>query len=365
MSEISSISERLNRRSRVTIADVSEALGVTKSTVSRALNGYDDISESTRQRVAKMADKMGYRPLSHAQAIKTGITRSLGFVVQTADHDAQRPFLAEFLAGISCSASAAGWTLTVAAADGEEETLETMRNLVHDHKADGFILPRSMNNDPRVAMLKDMGTPFVLFGRATDPTGCAWFDFLGEDAMRAAVLRLASLGHERIAFVNGGMRYVYSKFRYDGYINGLHETGLKVDNELVLQDALTSEQGLEAAQHLMGLPSPPTAVVCAVDAAAIGFYRFAHLAGLTIGKDISLIAYDGTAEGRVQSPPLATFAVNVRHAGERLGDILIRRIRGDDLKNLRETDHASFLDRGSAGAPRLSSQDLARRLSTH
>jgi len=79
-----------SQRLRVTISDVSEALGLTKSTVSRALNGYADISESTRLRVRRAADKMGYRPLSHAQAIRTGRTKSLGLVIQMADHDAQR-----------------------------------------------------------------------------------------------------------------------------------------------------------------------------------------------------------------------------------------------------------------------------------
>jgi len=87
-------------RGRVTINEVADALHLTKSTVSRALNGYPDISEATQLRVKRMAERMNYQPLSHAQAIKTGRTRSLGFVLQLADHDAQRPFLAEFLAGL-------------------------------------------------------------------------------------------------------------------------------------------------------------------------------------------------------------------------------------------------------------------------
>ena len=80
-------------------------LGLAKGTVSRALNGYPDISESTRQRVKHAAEVMGYSPLSHAQAIRTGVVRSIGLVLQTSEHDGHRPFLASFLAGISEAAS--------------------------------------------------------------------------------------------------------------------------------------------------------------------------------------------------------------------------------------------------------------------
>ena len=88
-------------RRRVTIADVAERLGVTKSTVSRALNGYPDIAEGTRIRIARTAERMGYRPLTHAQAIRTGRTRSLGLVLQIDGEDSARPFLAEFIAGLT------------------------------------------------------------------------------------------------------------------------------------------------------------------------------------------------------------------------------------------------------------------------
>ena len=117
---------------RVTISDVSDALGLTKSTVSRALNDYPDIAEGTRLRVRRMAEKMGYNPLSFAQAIRTGLPRSVGLVIQMADHAAPRPFLAEFLAGVSQGASAQGWTLTLAAANDPEHTLETFSSMIRD-----------------------------------------------------------------------------------------------------------------------------------------------------------------------------------------------------------------------------------------
>ena len=120
------------RAARVTINDLAAALDLTKSTVSRAMNGYPDISEATQLRVRRMASAMNYQPLSHAQAIKTGLTRSLGIVLQLSDHDAHRPFLAEFLAGVSAGASTEGYTLTVASADTHDDLISNFGALKQD-----------------------------------------------------------------------------------------------------------------------------------------------------------------------------------------------------------------------------------------
>lgn len=335
--------------SRVTISDVANALSLTKSTVSRALNGYPDIAEATRLKVKRMAERMNYQPLSHAQAIKTGRTRSLGFVLQLADHDAQRPFLAEFLAGLSAGSTAEGYTLTVASADSDTHLIETFRRLLQDRKADGFILPRAMVDDPRVALLRDANVPFVLYGRQEDPDGCCWFDMRGEDAMRDAVLHLAELGHQRIAFINGGTIYSYATLRKQGFVVGMQQAGLPIDPNLMHEDAVSLENGQRAAATLLDMANPPSAIICAVDQVALGVYRAAAERGITIGQDLSVIGYDGIREGAHAQPPLTTFAVDNGAAGVALATLLIRRIRGEPHHDLRTTAAALFVNRGSTG----------------
>ena len=352
------------RRPRVTITDVSAALGLTKSTVSRALNDYPDIASTTRERVRNAAARMGYRPLSHAQAIRTGRARALGLVIQIDDHDAHRPFLADFLAGISFIASGEGWTITVATADGEAATLATMRRLLDEHKVDGFILPRTMVEDPRIALLRAQDVPFVLFGRTRNPAGCAWYDIRSEDAMTDAVERLAALGHRRIAFVNGGARYQYSRLRLAGFRKGLAKAGLEADPRLVRSDALVPGDGEAAAESLLALPRPPTAVVFAVDAAALGLYRAVRRRGLRVGRHLSVVGYDGTPDGSHADPPLSTYAVDIRRAGERLARMLIERVRGADPETLRETAPATFVDRGSIAPPERDAGDPVRALAS-
>lgn len=352
----------VQKTARVRISDVSEALGLTKSTVSRALNDYPDISESTRNRVRSMADRMGYQPLSSAQSIRTGLSKSLGLVIQVADHDAQRPFLAEFLSGLSQGASALGWTLTIAAADGPEATLQTFQSMIRDRKVDGFVLPRTQIDDPRIDLLRDARVPFVLFGRSPDPSDCAWHDVLGEDAMRDAVRHLVQLGHRSIGFINGGMRYTYGPLRLNGYLAAMKEAGLSVIPEHMAQDAVTMDDGAAAALTILSTPQPPTAILCAVDMSALGVYRTAAGLGLQIGRDISVIAYDGIQDGAHVVPPLTTYAVDYTAAGRNLSALLIRRIKGEPPEALRETVQARFLDRGSAGSPEQSTKRLAQMI---
>ena len=330
--------------------------------MSRALNGYPDISEATRARVRRTADRMGYSPLAPAQAIRTGRVRTIGLVLQIGEPDAQRPFLAEFLAGVTTSASAEGWTLTVATAPTEDETCATLLRLVDERKVDGFIVPRTKTSDPRITALLGAEVPFVLYGRTGNSAGCAWFDILGETAMAQAVERLYGLGHRRIGFINGGSEYYYSKLRHRGFTDALAALGLEADPALVETDAFTLGAGEEAARHMLTRNTPPTAIVCATDMGALGVYGAARAFGLTIGQDLSVISYDGIPEGAHATPPLTTFEVDARAAGSRLATLLIRRIRGDAVEDLRETAQAKLLARGSDGPPAHSPDALRAKI---
>lgn len=342
-----STSERSVRR--VTISDLADYLNLTKGTVSRALNGYDDIAETTRLRVKRAAEQLNYRPLSHAQAIRTGRVRSLGLVLQVNDHDGHRPFVAEFLAGLSEAASREDWTMTVATASSDADTLRILEKLSREHKSDGFILPRTKVDDERAAFLRAHDIPFVLYGRTQDCTSSAWFDIESEKAMEDAVARLVALGHRRIGFVPGGDGYMYTRLRKAGYLAGLAKAGIAADPSLIAEPAVNRAAGAGAADALLSLDSPATAIVYSVDRAAIGAYEFAKTHGLRIGQDLSVISYDGIPEGTLLDPPLSTYQVDTRKAGERLAELLIRLIRGADPAECQELAPAHFLERGSHG----------------
>jgi LacI family transcriptional regulator len=353
---------RKKANNRVTINDLAEELGLTKGTISKALNEYNDIGETTKRRVKRKAAEMNYRPLTHAQAIRTGRTRSIGLVLQADVYDGQRPFLADFLAGVSQTASRENWTLTVATPASETEVLVTLRRLIDERKADGFILPRTKVSDPRIKLLRSEDIPFVMFGRTKDQTGCAWYDILGEDAIRNAVERLFELGHREIAFINSDLSYNFADLRLKGFIKGIRQTGLRLFDNFILDGAMTGHAGQVATTKLLRLPCPPTAIVYATDATALGAYKAAKEFDLTIGKEISIIAYDGLPEGAYVTPALTTFKVDTAKAGARLTALLIERLCGTKVEDLRETDAAVFQSGASEGPPILSSRELAYRI---
>ncbi|CAN0604480.1 unnamed protein product, partial [Ectocarpus sp. 12 AP-2014] len=192
-------------------------------------------------------------------------------------------------------------------------------------------------NDPRVRLLRDANVPFVLFGRQDEETGCAWFDILGEEAMFDAVQRLAALGHRRIGYIGGGRQYSYAPLREGGFRAGMKNAGLKTEAGLIRRNAVTIEDGAKAAATLLDKPNPPTAIVCAVDFAALGAYQAVRARNLSVGRDVSIIGYDGIPEGAHAKPGLTTYQVDNKAAGERLSNLLIRRVRGEQLEELRES----------------------------
>jgi Transcriptional regulators len=356
------IDRRARDTARVTISDLSRALSLTKGTVSRALNGYPDISEATRTRVIRAAQAMGYRPLSHAQAIKTGRSCSLGLVVELSQHDAHRPFLAEFLAGLTQAASAEGWTLTIATSESEADTIRIMRDLVRDRKADGFILQRVLWEDPRIAYLERENVPFICYGRPKHRENMSYFDVMSEAAMADAINWLTRLGHERIGYIGSAEHYAFSHARRDGYRAGLTTEGLPFDPALMVEGALSPEHSARATRQLLALDRPPTAILCATDTLARGVYEIANTLGLQIGSELSVVGYDGAPEGQAMWPRLATFAVDNRQAGARLGEMFIARMQEPEFPVTQSVIRATFNPGSSTGRPALLSEQLAQHL---
>lgn len=334
-------------RRRVTINDLAAELGLAKGTISRALNDYPDIADGTRLRVRRAAERLGYRPMAQAQAIRTGRARSLGLVLNSGRSDAHKPFLTDFLDGISRAASEESWTLTVATAEGEADEVATLARLVDERKVDGFVLPRTKTRDARIALLRARDVPFILYGRTGDATGCAWFDIDGEGAMRAAVQRLAGFGHRRIGYIGGVPSFNYALLRRQGFLDGMAAAGLAPDAGLMAEGVFTVEDGAIAGLKLLDHPEPPSAVVCALDVAALGLYRAAARAGRRVGGDLAVISYDGIPEAAAADPPLTTYAVDTRAAGRALASMLIARIRGTAPEDLRRMVPARLIPRES------------------
>ena len=354
---------------RVRISDVASHLGLTKSTVSRALNGYPDIAEATRARVQKAVRDMGYRPMPGAQAIRTGRARALALVLELDAHDQFSPFLAEFLGGVTQAASAEGWSLTVASAAYGPQMRQVVDRLIDEQKADGFIIPRTRVSDDRIIHLGEKQVPCVLYGRTgadDDKTAQhSWYDIDGFDAFRRATLRLAEQGHTRIGFVGFDETFKFTHLREQGFKAGMDEAGLELDESLIWRGAMNTIGGWQATRDLLTTDTPPTALVMTTDEVALGAYEAASELGIEIGSDLSIIAYDGIPRGRLTRPRLTTYRVDNAAAGAALAGLLIRQLRGEDPRDLRDIAQATLQPGGSDGPPVLSSAQLASKISSN
>ncbi len=324
-------------------------LGLTVSTVSRALNGYTDISPATRERVKRAADELGYRANQNARRLSIGTPETICYLMPRYASSGTQPFVAQLLQGLGEALSKRNWDLLVSHAGTSKDELAQIDRLVRSGRIGGLVISRPLKNDPRIRLIQDLKCPFVVHGRTAACDDYAWYDIDSARAFVDAVDHLVGLGHSRIAFVGAPLQYQFAQDRLNGYQTGLKGNGLPGDPDLVQIAEFSDEGGEVATNSLLDLPEPPTAIVCVSDAMAFGALAAVRARGLMPGKEISVIGYDGLSFGAHANPPLTTMAQPQAHAGRRLGDMLLSIIDGEDPKKHQELQRAHLLRRQSDG----------------
>lgn len=335
----------------VTLKVLSDHLGLTEGTVSRALNNYPDISSKTRERVRIAARELGYRPNSNARRLATGQAECVGYVLSRHGGNLSEPFLGEVLDGLAEALSERNWDLTVAVALSGEDELAVIRRLAQSGRVSGFVLSRTLTKDPRVDLMRVLDLPFVTHGRTAESDDHAWFDVDNEQAFHVAVDHLFNLGHRRIAHIAGPHAFNFARLREIGYRSAMQAHGLDVPADYVQVADMTDAGGEAATARLLALDTPPTGLVCVSDRVALGAMKAARDAGLSIGRDLSIIGYDGLPLGEHANPPLTTMAQPLTQSGRRLGEMLLALVDGADRTTLQELRQADLVRRQSDGPP--------------
>lgn len=313
-------------------------LGLSQTTVSRALNGYADVSEKTRERVVAAARTHGYRPNPTARRLAVGRANAIGLAYHLGPDDLGDPKFIEVLAGLSETLDAAQSDLVIIATPQDE--LPSLERIVTGRRVDGVIVPRTRVVDPRIELLSRARFPFVAYGRTADPRKYAWLDFDNHRGLRLAVDRLVSLGHERIALVSGPPDLNFVAERRGGYLAGLRAAGLEPDPGLVLEGPMTRRGGHHAAAELLTRRPRPTALIVDNNVSAVGALRALRDAGLTLGAEMSLIVYDGLPPDTLFADDLTSIEQADHHGvGVRLARMLMAIIGGE-----RPTRHQVLLE---------------------
>ncbi len=299
---------------------LAEQLGLSQTTVSRALNGYPEVSEATRLRVQQAAEQFGYRPNSRAKGLATGRAMMIGHVIPTSNkHEMVNPVFGDFVAGASEAYAKFGYDMMFTRVqDGNAE--QAYRELLAKRAVDGVVLQGPLINDTRIALLNKMGLPFVVHGRSTGVSeDYSWVDVNNKRAFERATEFLIDLGHRRIALLNGLETMDFAQRRRDGYLHALKHRGLAASPDLMRAQEMTEIYGYRETMSLLALRTPPTAILTSSMITAIGVRRAIEDSGLKMGRDISVITHDDDLSYLKNGQDVPIFTAlrsSVRQAGE-------------------------------------------------
>jgi DNA-binding LacI/PurR family transcriptional regulator len=336
------------RRSRPTIADVAERVGVSSAAVSFAINGRPGVGEETRARILRVAGELGWRPSAPARALSHARADTVGLVlVRESDHLELDDFFVRFLAGVERALSAHDYALLLQVVSPEaRKDLDAYRRLVTSARIDGMLLTDIVLDDARFELLAATGLPAVIAGR---PWGDCPFPVVETEharGMAALVEHLTRLGHTAVAFVGGDPAYEYVATRRWVWMETMRKAGLEpgLSASVVPEDAAARA----ATARLLQASPRPTAIVYTSDLLALAGLSVAHELGLAVPADVSIAGFDDSALASLSAPSLTTVRVDYASFGEAAANVLRAEIDGAERPQF-EIAKPELIVRGSTG----------------
>lgn len=316
------------------LKDLARQLGLSQTTVSRALNGYDDVNEDTRQRVIAAAQAGGYQPNPTARRLAIGRADAIGIVYPLDAHDLGDPQFLEVVAGMTESLDQIGMDLIIASSSPADE-LRSYQRMIRGRRVDGLVVARTRVHDPRLEFLQAENFPFVAYGRSALAQPYAWFDFDNAAGLEMAVNRLVGLGHRRIALLGAEPEFNFAQLRREGFAQGMRAAGLALSPDSFAVCTLDRRGGYQGMTALLARDPRPTAVVVDNNLCGVGAIRAVIDAGLEIGRDISVIVYDGMPiDTLVGHHVTSVIQPTPRAVGAKLAALMLARIAGKPIESL-------------------------------
>lgn len=335
---------------KATLKTISDESGFSITTVSRALAGYADVNERTRQLIVDIADRLGYQPNLTARHLRSKHTNTIGMVIPLTAYYSDQFFMT-LLSGVGQQAARSGYDLLLSAQMRGEEEISAYRRMVDGSRVDGMVLARVRQHDARLDYLKGSARPYVVFGHAGEDD-YPYIDVDGKTGIRQMVHHFAEHGHRRIALIAAPDELAFAPLRLAGYWAALDDLGLPRDPRLVVTGDLSADSGAAAAGQLLDQPDPPTALLACNDQMALGAMSAITARGLRVGEDVAVAGFDDIPAAANASPPLTTIRQPIFEIGQKLAQTLIRLIRGETVHDLHVLLDPELVIRASSGKPR-------------
>jgi LacI family transcriptional regulator len=330
---------------------VATALGLSVTTVSRALKEGPEVNRETIELVKKTAGALGYRPNLGGLNLRTGKTHAIGIVLPFERQGETNIVIASVVEGVSRSMKGHGYRTTVVPQLQADDPLATVRDLVEEGSVDGVVITHTRPQDDRVKYLLEVGMPFVTFGRtellSVHPSVDLDHEAIGAEAARL----LLDAGHDRPLLIAPSSQFTYSLQFVKGWSKTFTARNLSVPDTLIHFAATTPNSGYELAKNIVAWYPEATGAFVASQESALGFLAGLRAVGRQAGEDFALITYGGMKLNEFFNPPLSSFYYSNYLVGEYLATLLHRSMAGEDPATLRELLQAEFIDHGSQRLP--------------
>lgn len=309
----------------VTIKDIARELGISPSTVSRALKDHPDISVETKKTVNQLATKLNYQPNTVALNLRQSKTNTIGVIIPEIVHF----FFSTVISGIEDVAYRAGYNVILAQSNESMAREITDLKALFNSRVDGMLMSvsRGTTNFDHIESILSKGVPFVFFDRVYGNPQLSKVivdDFAGA---KEATLHLIEQGCKRIAHIEGPPNLDISKQRLNGYKEALRENGFKLEDELVTVCSTgTIEEGKVATEKLLNLKNRPDAIFATNDPAAMGAMQAIKAKGLKIPDDVAIVGFSNWQFSALMEPPLSSVDQPGFEMGQEAAKLLIKQI---------------------------------------
>jgi len=322
------------------IKDFSKKLDLSITTISRALGGYSDVSEKTRERVLKYAKKYNYSPNPNARSLASGKSNNVGFVVPLYGLNSntlnQAGFF-EFISGMTIKLQSEDIQFFMMFANNAEEEKNAYKKLIHIQKVDKIILHNLKINDDRLNFLKKNKIKFVTWGRIKDLKNYSWVDLDNEGSVNLIMEYLIKNNHKHIGYINIVEKYNFAYQRQQGYLKSLKKNNIKYNSHYYVSVKTEEpDQSSKIIKKMILKNKKISALICSTEYSGVGAIMACKDLKKEIGKDISIITFDGPVVETLANPPLTA----VTHPRKELGLRAIEMLLDMDNKNYK---HKSYL----------------------
>lgn len=317
-------------KKHTTIKDIARELGISTSTVSRALSGSWDVKEETRDLVRKTAETMHYHPNPMAVGLITKKSRTIGLVVP----ELQNSFFSIIINGIQRILNEAGYQLLITQSDESAEIENRNLQLLKNNMVDGIIISTTANSEQNVDLYNELindGVPLVFFNRVCTKVEAPKIVINDVKMSFWAAEHLIYSGYKRIAHLSGPDDLSLTKERKAGYMQALRKHNMPINPDMIVRAGIYRQDGEEAMKRMLDAGIRPDAVFAFNDPVAIGAMREIKRRGLRIPDDIAMVGFSESRSALIVEPNLTTIAQPLIEMGEIAAQFILRQANGESV----------------------------------